>query len=147
MSRQIFITGSTGYMGSRLIPLLVKRGHKITALVRLGSEAKLSGAASCVIGEALQMDSYTERVRGAETFVHLIGVPHPSPAKAAQFRAVDLVSVQVAVRAASEAGIRHFVYLSVAQPAPMMKAYVATRSECEGIIRASNIPATFVRPW
>jgi len=147
MSRQIFITGSTGYMGSRLIPLLVKRGHIVTALVRPGSDAKLSGVASGVIGEALKMDSYAERVRGAETFVHLIGVPHPSPAKAAQFRAVDLVSVQVAVKAASEAGIRHFVYLSVAQPAPMMKAYVATRSECEGIIRACNIPATFVRPW
>jgi len=79
--------------------------------------------------------------------VHLIGVPHPSPAKAAQFRAVDIVSVQVAVKAASEAGIRHFIYLSVAQPAPMMKPYVATRSECEGIIRANHMPATFLRPW
>jgi len=92
MSHSVFITGSTGYMGSRLIPLLVKRGHAIKALVRKGSETKLSPGASGVIGDALQMDSYTEHVRGADTFVHLIGVPHPSPAKAAQFREVDLVS-------------------------------------------------------
>src|SRR5262249_15218689 len=43
--------------------------------------------------------------------------------------------------------IRHFVYLSVAHPAPMMKDYIAVRSECEEMIRATKIPATFVRPW
>jgi uncharacterized protein YbjT (DUF2867 family) len=93
------------------------------------------------------MDSYAEHVRPADTFVHLIGVPHPNPTKAAQFRAVDPVSVQVAVKLARATGVRHFVYLSVAQPAPMMKAYGAVRSECEALIRASGMTATFVRPW
>ena len=43
--------------------------------------------------------------------------------------------------------MRHFVYLSVAQPAPAMRAYVAVRAECERLITASGIPATFIRPW
>jgi len=59
------------------------------------------------------MDSYTEEVGGSDTFVHLIGVPHPSPAKAKEFKKIDLVSIQVAVKAAHAAGIEHFVYLSV----------------------------------
>jgi uncharacterized protein YbjT (DUF2867 family) len=147
MSHSVFITGSTGYMGSRLIPLLVKRGHAIKALVRKGSETKLSPGASGVIGDALQIDSYTEHVRGADTLVHLIGVPHPSPAKAAQFRNVDLVSAQVAVKAAHDAGVRHFVYLSVAHPAPMMKAFIEVRTKGEGMVRGTGIPATFLRPW
>src|SRR5450759_4380093 len=103
MSSSVFVTGGTGYMGSRLIPLLVRRGHAVKALVRKGSEMKLSLGASGVIGDALQTDSYTEHVRGADTFVHLIGVPHPSPAKAKQFRDVDLVSAQVAIKAAKDA--------------------------------------------
>ena len=147
MKRTVFITGGTGYMGSRLIPLLLKRGHEVKALVRRSSEGKLPRGATAVTGEALQRDSYTDQVRGADTFVHLIGVPHPSPAKAAQFRAVDLVSAQVAVKAAREAGIRHFVYLSIAHPAPMMKAYIAVRAEGEALIRASGLAATFLRPW
>ena len=147
MSHSIFITGGTGYMGSRLIPLLVRRGHAVKALVREGSEMKLTPGASGVIGDALQMDSYTEHVRGADTFVHLIGVPHPSPAKAAQFRDVDLVSIQVAIKAARDTGIRHFVYLSVAQPAPVMKAFLEVRAQGELMIRESGIAATFVRPW
>jgi uncharacterized protein YbjT (DUF2867 family) len=147
MSQSVFVTGGTGYMGSRLIPLLMQRGHQVKALVREGSEKKLPGSVIRVTGDALKNDSYTEQVRGADTFVHLIGVPHPSPAKAKEFREIDFVSAQVAIRAACEAGIRHFVYLSVAHPAPMMHAFIDVRSECEAMIRASGMPATFLRPW
>jgi uncharacterized protein YbjT (DUF2867 family) len=144
---KVFLTGGTGYMGSRLIPLLVERGHEIKALVRQGSERKLPAGTTPVLADALQMDSYTEQVRGADTFIHLIGVPHPSPAKAKEFRAIDLVSAQVAVKAAHTAEVSHFIYLSVAQPAAMMQAFIAVRSEGEKMIRESGMRATFVRPW
>jgi uncharacterized protein YbjT (DUF2867 family) len=144
---KVFITGGTGYMGSRLIPLLTGRGHEVKALVRAGSETKLPAGILPVLADPLRMDSYTEQVRGSDTFVHLIGVAHPSPAKAKEFQEIDLPSVQVAVQAARDAGIRHFIYLSVAQPAKMMQAFIAVRSEGEGMIRESGIPATFVRPW
>jgi uncharacterized protein YbjT (DUF2867 family) len=147
VNRSVFITGGTGYIGRRLIPLLMKRGHKAKALVRKGSEWKLPRGVPSVIGDALQIDSYTEEVLGADTFIHLIGVPHPSPAKAKQFRDVDLVSTKVAVKAACDAAIRHFVYLSVAQPAPVMKAFIKVRHEGEQMIRAIGMSATFVRPW
>lgn len=143
----IFVTGGTGYIGSRLIPLLVKRSHRVKALVRSGSETKLPAGAAGVVGDALRMDSYTEHASNCDTFVHLIGVPHPSPAKAKQFQDVDLVSIKVAVKAARDAGIRHFVYLSVAHPAPVMKEFIAVRSAGEEMIRESGINATFVRPW
>ena len=70
-----------------------------------------------------------------------------SPAKAEQFRSVDLASVRAASAAAVTAGIRHFVYVSVAHPAPTMKAYIAARSEGEELVRASGLSATILRPW
>lgn len=143
----VFITGGTGYIGSRLIPLLAERRHNVKALVRKGSETKLPTGAIGVIGDALQTDSYTNEIAPADTFVHLIGTPHPSPAKAKQFRDVDLISIQVAIKAARDAGVWHFVYLSVAQPASLMQAFIAVRSAGEAMIRESGIPATFVRPW
>lgn len=147
MGQNIFVTGGTGYIGSRLIPLLLERGHRVTALVRPQSREKLPPVANCIVGDALKLDSYTDRVRGADTFVHLIGVPHPSPSKAKQFREIDLVSIRVAIAAARDADVGHFVYLSVAQPAPIMEAFIAVRAEGEVMISASGIPATFVRPW
>jgi nucleoside-diphosphate-sugar epimerase len=143
----VCVTGGTGYIGCRLIPLLTKRGHAVKAVVRAGSEKNLPADVSAVIADPLKEDSYTESIQGCDTFIHLIGVPHPSPAKAAQFRAIDLPSVQVAVKAAIDAGVRHFIYLSVAQPAPMMQAFIAVRAEGETLIRASEMKATFVRPW
>jgi uncharacterized protein YbjT (DUF2867 family) len=147
MPHSVFVTGGTGYIGSRFIPLLRRRSHEIKALVRGGSEKKLPAGATGVVGDALKIDSYIEQVRGADTFVHLIGVPHPSPAKANQFREIDLVSIKVAIKAAREAEVQHFVYLSVAHPAPVMKEFIAVRSAGEQMIRESGINATFVRPW
>jgi nucleoside-diphosphate-sugar epimerase len=143
----ICVTGGTGYIGCRLIPLLTKQGHAVNAVVRAGSENKLPDKVSSIIADPLKENSYTDSIRGCDTFIHLIGVPHPSPAKAAQFRAIDLPSVKVAVKAAVDAGVRHFIYLSVAQPAPMMQAFIAVRAEGETLIRASGMNATFVRPW
>jgi uncharacterized protein YbjT (DUF2867 family) len=146
-THSICVTGGTGYMGRRLIPLFTGRGHEVRSVVRSGSEDKLSTAISVIVADPLKENSYTEAIRGCDTFVHLIGVPHPSPAKAAQFREVDLPSVQIAVKAARAAGVRHFIYLSVAQPAPMMQAFIAVRAEGEALVRGSGMKATFVRPW
>jgi uncharacterized protein YbjT (DUF2867 family) len=145
--RNVFVTGGTGYLGRFLIPELVQRGHVVTCLVRPGSEKRLPAGARAVSGDALNQATFKDHISLAETFVQLVGVPHPSPAKAAQFRSIDLVSVRESVTAATAAGIQHFVYLSVAQPAPIMQAYLAVRAEGEALIRASGMNATFIRPF
>ena len=83
----------------------------------------------------------------ADAFLQLVGVAHPSPAKAAEFRSVDLASVRASAKAAAAGGVSHFVYVSVAQPAPVMKTYVEARAEGEAAIRAAGLNATFLRPW
>ena len=143
----VFVTGGTGYIGSRLVPELVRREHSVRALVRSGSEKKLPAGAEGLVGNALDANSFGHAISPADTFVHLIGVPHPSPAKAEQFRAIDLVSIQAAVTAASSSKGVHFIYLSVAQPAPVMKVFQAVRGQGEALIRNSGMNATFVRPW
>jgi uncharacterized protein YbjT (DUF2867 family) len=143
----VFITGATGFLGSSLAAELVRRGHRVRALVRPGSESRIVPGCEIVHGDALRSETYAEDVAPADTFVHLVGVAHPSPSKAEAFRKIDLVSCREAVNAAKQAGIRHFVYLSVARPAPMMKEYQAVRAEGERMIIESGVPASFVRPW
>jgi uncharacterized protein YbjT (DUF2867 family) len=72
-------------------------------------------------------------VRSGETFVQLVGTPHPSPAKAAELRTVDLASARASIENAARARVAHFVYVSVAQPAPAMHAYLAVRAEAEAL--------------
>ena len=134
-------------MGRALIEMLIERGHAVRALARPGSAARVPAGAQVVLGEALVAESFADAVAPADTLVHLVGTPHPGPAKAASFRAVDLPSVDAALAAARRAGIAHVVYVSVAQPAPVMRAYIAVRKAGEARIRESGIPASILRPW
>jgi uncharacterized protein YbjT (DUF2867 family) len=146
-ARRVFITGGTGYLGSTLIPILLERGHRVRALVRPNSKGIVTAGCEVVSGDPLDANSYRNLIRPADTFIHLVGVPRPSPSKGEQFRAIDLVSAREAINVAAEIGMRHFVYLSVAHPAPMMKSYIAVRTECEQMIHQQRLNATILRPW
>jgi uncharacterized protein YbjT (DUF2867 family) len=143
----VFITGGTGYLGSALVPRLLERGHRVLALARPGSEGRIPAGAEGVSGDALDAETYGARVPEGATFVHLVGVAHPSPKKARAFREVDLASLKAALAAAVPARVSHFVYLSVAHPAPVMAAYWKARAEGEALLAAAGIPATILRPW
>jgi uncharacterized protein YbjT (DUF2867 family) len=143
----VFVTGATGYLGRALVPALLARRHAVRALVRPSSAAKLPAGVQCVVGDALDAASFRDTIAPADTFIHLVGTPHPAPWKARQFREVDLVSIKAAVAAAVHARVGHFIYLSVAHPAPVMAAYIAVRREGEALLEASGLRATILRPW
>jgi uncharacterized protein YbjT (DUF2867 family) len=142
-----FITGATGYIGRELIPALLARGHRVRALARETSLARVPEGAAAVVGDALDADSVAAALRPGDTVVHLVGTPHPSPAKAKQFEEIDLASIRVTVNAARRVGIGHLVYVSVAQPAPVMRAYLWVRSLGEAMIKEAGLTATVLRPW
>src|SRR6266568_4119642 len=96
----VFLTGASGFMGRSLGAELAGRGHRVRRLVRRGSEAQVASGCEVVTADPLDAASYREHVWGADTFVHLVGVSHPNPRKADQFRRIDLPSAQAAISAA-----------------------------------------------
>jgi uncharacterized protein YbjT (DUF2867 family) len=147
MSLDVFATGGTGYLGRPLLDNLLRRGYRIHALVRPGSEHKLPARALPVIGDALDEATFASAIPPGAIVVHLVGTPHPNPSKAAEFQRVDLASIRAMTSAARRARASHLIYVSVAHPAPVMRAYIAARVEGEALVRASGIPATILRPW
>jgi uncharacterized protein YbjT (DUF2867 family) len=143
----VFLTGANGFMGRNLSLELLRRGHRVRGLVRAGSESRAATGVETVAGDPLDAPTYRDAAIGADAFVHLVGVAHPSPAKAAQFRTIDLESARQAVAVARHAAVPHFVYVSVAHPAPVMREYIEARTEAEEAIQASGLNATILRPW
>ena len=143
----MFVAGGTGYLGRHVIPVLLARGHRVRALVRRGSEAKAPRGCEIVVGNTLDRATFAHAIAPADTFLQLVGVPHPSPSKARQFIDVDLRSAMESIAAAKESAIAHFVYVSVAQPAPVMQVYQHARHEAERALAASGLPHTILRPW
>jgi uncharacterized protein YbjT (DUF2867 family) len=146
-AKSVFITGGTGYVGRRLAEALVARGHRVHVLARAESVPRVPAGATPIVGNALDASSYISALRPGETIVHLVGTPHPSPAKAAEFQRVDRPSIEAAVAAATGAAAGHFVYVSVAHPAPVMKAYIDVRMAGERAIAQAGLTATILRPW
>ena len=146
-SRDVFVTGATGYIGRRLTAALLARGHHVRALARPESAGRVAAGAATVVGNALDASTFAPAVTSSDTIVHLVGTPHPSPAKAAEFRRVDLPSILASIEAARRAGAAHLVYVSVAHPAPVMQAYIEARSEGERAIAEARLTATILRPW
>jgi len=146
-SSNVFISGGTGYMGRELAARLVSRGHDVRVLARQGSEHKVPAGVSTVSGNALDVATFRDAVHGCDTFVHLTGVSRPAPWKERAYRVIDLSSLRASAKAAKAARVAHFVYVSVAHPAPVMKAYIRVRRECEEILQDAGLNATVLRPW
>lgn len=143
----VFVTGGTGYVGRPLIAALIERGIEVHALVRPGSERRLPAGARAVAGNALDAATFQHLVPAAAAIVHLVGTPHPNPSKAAEFQRVDLGSIRATAEAARRAGAAHLIYVSVAHPAPIMRAYIEARCQGEALVASTGIPATIIRPW
>lgn len=151
----VLISGATGFLGRTLTKTLLSRGHRVRALVRGAAsdtrlhllQTRVPPGCEAVAGDPLDPAAYGAAFTGIETLVQLVGVSHPNPSKAAQFRIVDLAAAKAAIEAARNSGVRHFVYVSVAQPAPVMQEYIAVRSQVEAAIREAELNATILRPW
>ncbi|HEX5108353.1 MAG TPA: NAD(P)H-binding protein [Vicinamibacterales bacterium] len=143
----VLVAGGTGYVGRALVTVLVARKHDVRVLTRAASVSRVPAGAATVLGDALEPGSYSAAVRPGDTIVQLVGTPHPSPSKAAEFQRVDAPSINAAVHAARSRGALQLVYVSVAHPAPLMRAYVEVRSAGEAAIRSAGLTATILRPW
>jgi nucleoside-diphosphate-sugar epimerase len=146
--KTIFISGGTGYIGTRLIKILLKRGHRVIVLVRKGSEHKVPAGAEIIVADPFDAGSFQSSVPKGSVFIHLLGVSHPSPKKAKQFLEIDLPGVKASANAAAVAGVSNFIYVSVAMaPSKLMAAYQAVRKEGEEYCLDKKLNCTFIRPW
>ena len=148
IAKPVFIAGGTGYIGKRLIKILLQKGYRVIALVRKGSESKVPKGAEIINADPFDPASFSKSLPANAVFVQLLGVAHPSPKKAKQFREIDLRSVKASADAAAVANVTHFVYVSVAMaPSGLMAAYQAVRKEGEEYCKTKKLNCTFIRPW
>ena len=68
----LFVTGATGYVGSRLVTALLMRGHRITAMVRHydAGERLTKIGVETVLGDLARMDAHTPVLQNVDGIVH-----------------------------------------------------------------------------
>ena len=141
MMARILVTGGTGTLGRLVVSRLREAGHDVRVLSRHTGEA--AAGIEYVAGDLSTGEGIDAAVEGAEIIVHCAG-----SAKGDEDKARHLV------RAASRAGTRHLVYISVvgADRIPVVSGvdralfgYFASKLAAERVVADSGLPWTTLR--
>ena len=109
---------------------------------------KVMTGAEIVVANPFDSGSFQTSIPKGAVFVQLLGVSHPSPKKAKQFKEIDLRSAKASADAAAIAQVSHFIYISVAMtPSKIMAAYQSVRKEGEEYSKSKKLNCSFIRPW
>ena len=144
------VVGATGMLGTEICRQLAAEGKPVRGLARPTADAaKVTALKSLgvhiVPGDLQDRASLEAACRGVETVITTVATtlsrqPHDS------IRATDLEGQKSLVDAARAAGVRRFVYISVAGNIPTLGAFMEARRSVEAHLRASGMTYTILRP-
>jgi uncharacterized protein YbjT (DUF2867 family) len=155
----LLLTGATGSIGSRLLPLLLERGDDVRCLVReprrLGPRRVDVQIALGDLGEMSDPYLVRQALRGVDTVVHLAATIRDQPPH--RIEELNGLATLRLLRAAERSGVRRFVFFSalnasVAQRTRFFRAkWLAERavasSALETTIFAPSIVYDRSDPW
>jgi NADH dehydrogenase len=120
----LLLTGATGSIGSRLLPLLLEGGDDVRCLVReprrLGERRVDVQIALGDLGEMSDPYLLRQALRGVDTVVHLAATIRDQPPRRIE-ELNGLATIRL-LRAAERSGVRRFVFFSA------LDAYAAQRT-------------------
>ncbi len=141
MTSPILVTGGTGTLGRQIVPRLQDAGRDVRVLSRHARQA--AEGIEYVTGDLLKNEGIGAAVDGAGIIVHCAGSNKG-----------DDEATRNLVRAASRAGARHLVYISVigADRIPQesgidrtMFGYFGSKLAAEQVVTGSGLPWTTLR--
>lgn len=134
---RILITGVSGFVGSRLVPRLLRDGHELRGFAR--DAGRVAVDVPLVVGDAVTGAGLAEALDGIDVAYFLIHSMEPSPAAAngagAGFEARELEAAERFAAAARAAGVRRIVYLGGFVPADAApSAHLSSRLAVERVL-------------
>ena len=149
---KILVTGGTGFIGSHVVQKLLAEGHHVRVMSRRPKSGSLLEKVrpEFFCGNVTDQNPLRQAMEGMEVVVNCVQFPsHPveNPKKSWTYWQVDALGTERQVKAAVDAGVRHFIYMSGAGTGrggqePWFKA----KAHAEEVIQKSGIPSTILRP-
>jgi len=168
-SETVFVTGSTGFIGTALVNELVRRGHTVHALARLVSntDGLKHERVSIVRGNIMNRESLVRGLQGCTQVYHLAAYAKNWARDPSTFFRQNVDGTKNVLQAARDAGVQRIVFTStvvVFGPTPpgvvgdesmprITQKYCTTYEESKAVAErealkqaASGLPVVIVNP-
>ncbi len=142
----ILLTGSTGFIGSRVLQALSEKSLEVRCLVRKPAVREKPNI-TYMTGDVLDYDSLVRATEGIDTvyyFIHMMGNQPRGEQK--RFDILDRLAINNMVRACRQNCVKRIIHLTgMRNPHEKLSHHLESRKEVEEIIRNSGINYTIFR--
>lgn len=148
--RPVLVTGATGYVGGRLAPLLLARGHAVRAAGRSADKvlarpwATLPGCQAVAL-DVFDPDSLVRAMDGCQAAYYLVHSMSGGHAK--DFAEKDRRAASNFAKAAEQAGVERILYLGGLgdENDPHLSEHLRSRIETGKALQAGPVDVTWLR--
>lgn len=144
---KILLTGTTGYIGKRLLPLLLEQGHEVICCVRDRSRFPLEGLGVNPNITLLEVDFLKEipsidTIKDLDVAYYLI---HSMTSNIEDFERLEELSAKNFMKLVLKAGVKRIIYLGGITNSDHLSKHLASRRNVEEILGGSPISLTSIR--
>ncbi len=135
----VLLTGASGYVGGRLLPLLEERGFRVRCLARHPEMVRhrVGPSTDVVAGDVLDRASLDEALRGVHAAYYLVH----SMGSTGSFEEADRRAARNFGDAAKAAGVERIVYLGgLGREDEELSPHLRSRQEVGQVLRESGVP-------
>ncbi len=136
---KVLVTGATGYVGGRLVPKLLERGHDVRVIVRDHhrlDDVPWRDAVDIVQGDLVDQAAVARAVEGRDVVYYLVH----SMSSAGDFEKIERQVATTMAREARPAGVKRIVYLGGLHPEGPLSRHLGSRKEVGDILLSSGVP-------
>jgi len=137
------VTGATGYVGGRLVPMLLEHGHAVRALARRPESAHLPAGVEVVRGDLVRGEGLDTALAGVDVAYYL--VHSMGRGNAGDFAEQDRRAAHAFGAAARAAGVARVVYLGGLEGEAAESEHLRSRHEVAEILRGLVDELIYVR--
>lgn len=143
-TRNILVSGATGFIGSRLIHSLADRGYSVKALSRRPHDDHHN--IKFVKADLFNEDDLEEAMRGVDVAYYLVHSMEGDKKAWREFAARERLQAQNFLKAANRAGVKRIVYLGgLVNESLEMSPHMKSRKDVGDILASGNVPVTQLR--